>query len=223
MQLMQTTEYLVKHGRLAAVSRFRNGAGVEFAYGDRVVVRRFQGLEVGEVLSETSDRFAALVNEAPAGDIVRAVTPADEDRERELELFSRQLLDEAQAAADELGLRLAVLDVEIPLDGVSAMLHVLPAAESGDLAQLVQTLAGRRQLSFAILDLRQKPAAEAAGCGKPDCGSGGGGCSSCGSGGGCSTGSCSKGSVKSAEELTAYFSDLRRQMEAQEGRVALLG
>ena len=32
--------------------------------------------------------------------------------------------------------------------------------------------------------------------------------------GGCSTGSCSRGKVKSADELTAYFADLRQKMEA---------
>ena len=42
-----------------------------------------------------------------------------------------------------------------------------------------------------------------------------------GSGGGCSTGSCSKGSVKSADELTAYFAGLRKQMEGSAARVSL--
>jgi hypothetical protein len=51
-------------------------------------------------------------------------------------------------------------------------------------------------------------------CGKPDCGSGSG-CTSCGTGGGCSTESCSRGAVKSAEDLTAYFADLRAKMEAR--------
>jgi hypothetical protein len=50
-------------------------------------------------------------------------------------------------------------------------------------------------------------------CGQPDCGTGSG-CSSC-STGGCSTGSCSKGSVKSAEELTSFFTDLREKMHAR--------
>ncbi|MCE9568281.1 MAG: hypothetical protein K8U57_40290, partial [Planctomycetes bacterium] len=50
------------------------------------------------------------------------------------------------------------------------------------------------------------------GCGKPGCGTeSGGGCST---GGGCSSGSCSRGSVKSADELTAHFAELRQKMEA---------
>jgi hypothetical protein len=62
------------------------------------------------------------------------------------------------------------------------------------------------------------PKQAADGCGKQDCGSGAGGCSSCGtdgaSKGGCSTSSCSRDKVKSADELTAYFADLRQKMEA---------
>ena len=76
-----------------------------------------------------------------------------------------------------------------------------------------------------LLDLSRSPTAKdepaSAGCGKPGCGSSGGGCStgSCGTGGGgCSTGSCSKGKVKSADELTAYFADLRHKMEADAAR-----
>ena len=47
-----------------------------------------------------------------------------------------------------------------------------------------------------------------AGCGKPGCGTTGGGCSTCGTGG------CSRGAVKSADDLTAYFADLRQKMDA---------
>ena len=45
---------------------------------------------------------------------------------------------------------------------------------------------------------------------EPSCGS------NCGSGGGCGSGcgSCSRGAVKSADDLTAYFLGLRTQMEA---------
>jgi hypothetical protein len=83
-------------------------------------------------------------------------------------------------------------------------------------------LSDRHGLAFAILDLRQPAVPEAHGCGKPNCG-GEGGCTSCGTGGGCSTGSCSSGSVKNADELTTYFAGLRRQMEEQTARVPLHG
>ena len=82
-------------------------------------------------------------------------------------------------------------------------------------------LSARFGLSVRLLDLSQTPVSRdpkpTGGCGESGCGSEAGGCSSCGDGeskGGCSTGSCSRGQVKSAGELTAYFADLRRKMDA---------
>ena len=110
------------------------------------------------------------------------------------------------------------MDVELLCDG-TAILHGLPWAEC-DATPLFEELSARFGVSVRLLDLSQiptpTPEPSSGGCGKPGCGSEAGGCStgSCGTGGGCSTGSCSKGSVKSADELTAYFADLRRKMEA---------
>jgi hypothetical protein len=102
------------------------------------------------------------------------------------------------------------------------VLHGLPWGEC-DASPVFAALSDRFGLAVRLLDLSRVPTAgdppepAHAGCGKPGCGSGSGGCSSCGtgSGGGCSTGSCSRGKVKSADDLTAYFSDLRKKMEAQ--------
>jgi len=217
---MQSTEYLVKYGRTAVVGRFGNDSSLAFAHGDRVVLRTGRGVQVGAVLSEASPRFSHLLAEAAQGEIVRAVTPEDELREAELDRFARRLLIEAQEISESLQLPLTILDLEVPLDGKSAVLHVLPG-DDGELAGLAEALSLRHGISFSILDLRRKPSVAEDGCGKPDCGSAGGGCSSCGSGGGCSTGNCSRGSAASAEELTAYFAALRRQMNQHDDRIHL--
>ena len=113
------------------------------------------------------------------------------------------------------------MDAELTLDD-RLILHGL-AWDACDATPLFTELSARFGLSVRLLDLSQTavtidPKQAADGCGKPDCGSGSGGCSSCGtdgeSKGGCSTGSCSRGKVKSADELTAYFADLRQKMEA---------
>ena len=94
-----------------------------------------------------------------------------------------------------------------------------------DATPLFEALSARFNLSVRLLDLSQTavtkdPKQAADGCGKPGCGTEGGGCSSCGtdsggeSKGGCSTGSCSRGKVKSADDMTAYFTDLRQKMDA---------
>ena len=106
------------------------------------------------------------------------------------------------------------MDVEITLDG-GAILHAL-AWDACDATALLDGLAARFGLAVRLFDLSRAPAAadhSHAGCGKPGCGTESGGCSSCGTGGGCSSGSCSRGSVKSADELTAHFAELRNRME----------
>jgi len=199
--------YLVQYGKPGFVGQFRPAGPEPHARGDRVVVRSRRGLELGTVLCEPAARF-----EAPDdGDLVRPATDAEAAAG---DSRGAELLVAAQARADELGLPLALVDVEILLDG-SAVLHGLPWAGC-DATSLFEELAARFGCPVRLLDLSHGPVAKdepSHGCGEPDCGAGSGGCSSCGTGGGCSTGSCSRGSVTSADDLTAYFRDLRAKME----------
>src|SRR5258708_2489841 len=214
-------EYIVNHGRAAFLGRFVNRSGSAFERDDRVVLHTARGLETGVVLSDSSPGFSHLVGVC-SGDLIRAMTDADERREAECVALAQELLADSQARADSLGLAASFLDAEVLLDGERAILHVLPFAET-DLSALAESLADRHRISVQFLDLRHTPAKEAEGCGKPGCGSSAGGCNSCGTGGGCSTGSCSKGSVKNADELTAHFVRLRKEMEDHFGRVPLHG
>lgn len=194
---------LVRYGRGGFVGRF--AARDTFARGASVVVNGPRGTEVGTVL-------CAADGAALDGHALREATDADAvSPEHEAEL-----LREASAEAEARGLPLAFVDAELTLDG-ALILHGLALAAC-DADPLFADLGKRFGLSVRFLDVgvpAPKDAPEpAAGCGKPGCGTENGGCSSCGTGGGCSTGSCSRGAVKSADELTAYFADLRAKMEA---------
>jgi hypothetical protein len=205
-----TAGLLVQYGRPGYVGRFRTDAAPD--RGARVVVRGPRGLEIGTVLCAPSDRFTGVEDE---GELLRAATPADDAAADRADALARDLLDAADGLA--AGLPVAFPDAEVALDGASAILHALPWAGC-DLDPVLAALSDRFGLPVRLLDLSRAPAnpdppdPTTATCGKPDCGSGG--CSSCGTGGGCSTGSCSRGAVKSADELTAYFADLRGKMEA---------
>ena len=143
------------------------------------------------------------------GDVLRIATVEDHAEAARLNERGQELL----AAASAVDLPLAFVDVEITLDA-TAILHAV-AWETCDATAHLDRLAARFGLAVRLLDLSLVAIAkDPTGCGKPGCGSESGGCSTCGTGGGCSTGSCSRGSVKSAEELTAYFSDLRGKMES---------
>lgn len=215
---MSSNEYLVQYGVPAFVGRFA-AAGGGFARGERVVVRSPRGPEFGTVLCEPDARFAGLIDPAAGGELLRRATADDEARAAELGGLARRLL----AAAGErtaAGVPVCFLDAEALLDGEAVILHALPWGEA-DLTPLLGELSRAFGLAVRLHDLTRVPVVResAAGCGKPGCGSRGG-CSSggCSTGGGCGTSGCSRGEAKSADELTAYFADLRAKLEADAAR-----
>ena len=182
----------------------------------QVVVRSPRGLETGVVLCAADNRFAASWDSEAGGELLRVVTPADEVQLADADAYGRTLL--AVAEADAAHLPLTFLDVEVTLDRTAAVLHVVPWGECvAD--DLFAGWSSRFGLSVRMLDVARTPVAAEpvvevkSGC--SDCGTGGG-CSTCGTEkSGCSTGGCSRGAVKSADDLTDYFADLRQKMEAE--------
>jgi hypothetical protein len=206
-----TSVYLIQFGRLGFVDRFPSTLAL--VRGERVVLRTPRGIELGEVLIATAPRSTntTLFDD---GEIHRVATAHDEAECARLEARAQAMLAKAEACASELQLPLAFVDFEITLDG-TAILQALPWAEC-DATPLLDELAAETGLAVRLLDLSRGAGAEVpapGGCGKAGCGSSSGGCSSCGTGGGCSTDSCSRAAVKSSQQLTDYFADLRQKME----------
>jgi cell fate regulator YaaT (PSP1 superfamily) len=210
----------VQFGRSGFVGRFTSP--VPHERGTRVIVRGPRGVEPGVVLCEPAALVAHTL--ATEGDLLRTATPDDELRAARLPERETELMAAAVAAAEERGLPLTFVDAELTLDE-HLILHGLAWAEC-DATQLFEDLSHQFNLSVRLFDLSRTPVAHDPkispdGCGKPNCGSEAGGCTSCGTTGGCSSGSCSRSAVKSAEELTAYFADLRQKMDAGTNRTPL--
>lgn len=215
-------EYLVSHGRAAALTRCRSAETWQPVRSDRVVLRSPRGLELGNVLglAEGACDTSALAQ----GELLRRASAADEVLLSSLQEKSLALLDAAQTRIEADGLPLLALDAEFLLDGREAFLHVL---RWGDvtLTPLLESLNSSFGTTVRMVDRGQPAAQNEHGCGScGSCGSGGG----CGSGdcgtkekGGCSSGSCSKGSFKTADDLSDYFLRLRAEMLAHP-RVPLL-
>ena len=213
------SRYLVQYGRSAFVGRFDALNRVAASRGVRVVVHTPRGLEIGTVLCEATESFSASLDPTAGGKLLRVAGPDDEVDAHECEQFGQRILTAAEQFAVEKGLPLLFVDVEVMLDRASVVLHTVPW-ESCHADALFAVLTTQFEVPVQMLDLSRTPTIpdppeKTSSCSKPGCGTSSGGCTSCGTGGGCSTGSCSKGSVKSAEELTDYFANLRRQMEAQ--------
>jgi hypothetical protein len=206
---MSHLEYLVRHGPLGDIGRFRAPAPLALPRGRRVVVRGPRGTEVGEVV-----RPAGSGGPGHGGELLREVTADDEARQTRLAARAAGLAAQAADLAGTMGVAVTFLDCEVQLDAQHASLvHVSPPGTP--LAALGRRLEQQTGLLIALIDLtRPEPEPAAAGCG--DCGSGG-----CGDGGGCGSGGCGSGSCGSArpEEVQAFFADLRKHGER---RVALL-
>jgi len=203
--------YLVNYGQAGYLGRFR--AASDYRRDDRVVIRTARGVELGTVLGE-----AGPLGPDPAGEVVRSATANDEEIARQSRDRTATILAEAQSLTDSLGLPLQFLDGEILLDGREAILQAVHWAEC-DATHVFEQLSARHGLLVKLADLTAQPKPAAKAC--ETCGAEKSGCDSCGTGGGCSSGSCSKGSVKSADDLTAYFAGLRQQMETTAARVSL--
>lgn len=182
-------------------------AAVAFARGEGVIVQSPRGREPARVLDAVDERCVPPGFRS-GGTILRRLTESDAQAAANREALLAECVQAVNAAAADQPL--VVPDVELLDDGDTLIVHVLPWAEADftDWAEALAEQLGRAVLLLNVADLPREP--EAGGCGTKSCGTGGG-CGDCGSG--CGTGSCSRGSVKSAEELTAYFASLRTQME----------
>ena len=206
--------YLIQFGRTAFVGRFENRSGVHLERNQSVVIKTARGLELGTVLCPVGERFSKSL-ELTGGEIIRPSTADDRTTANRVADLAATILARAEQLTSLEPISL--VDAEATLDSACVALHIIPFAEC-DLQPFLQRLSDEFQTTVTLHDITRggslpdAPDAVEAGCGKPNCGSesGGGGC---GTGGGCSTGSCSRGKVKSAEELTAYFADLRGKME----------
>lgn len=218
---MQAHEYLASFGRSGEFGRFRSAGPLNLRRGERVVVRGARGVEIAEVLRQATQRHAHFLPNTSVGQLLRRLTPADEQSESDMRLRAQQLFERGAQLAAEMGLPLILLDVEVLLDGEHAVLHQLRADE-GDVRPFVSTLSREFAMHITLVDLNRDlmgvafdESDELAGCGRSDCGKRtDGGCSTCSSGG---CGSCGSATPDDTE---LYFAQLREQMERQ--RTALL-
>lgn len=213
-----TAEFLVHHGCTAALSRCRFENGTMPQRGDRVVIRSARGLELGEVLCEATQEHTRLSPQISSATLLHLANAEDEATFTRLSQRGLALLRDAHRLIEDQHLPLLPLDIDVLLDGSQAIVYVL-RWDACPLTPFLEELRHAHGLPVTLIDLSKAEP-------EPICGScGGGGCGSCGDGGcstgGCGTSDCSRDSKHTADELTAYFAQLREQMHAAISRVPL--
>jgi len=208
---MLSHDHLVGYGVSGDFGRFRAAAPVEARRGRRVVVRTPRGLELGQTLRVADERLARWLPNTTVGQLLRAATDEDERLAATHARRAGDVMARAGRLIDELSLPLALLDVEILLDGHNGVLHLVRWLDC-DVRELVRPLSVEFDLVLTLSELGapKPPHADDHGCGS--CGSGGG----CGD---CSSGGCGSCGSAMPEDVKAHFAELRQRMER---RVTLL-
>jgi hypothetical protein len=219
---MSEHEYLIGYGLAGEFGRFRSALPLTCGRGDRVVVRTHRGIEAGHVLRAAVAGHARFLPNTTVGQLLRTFNSADVRAELSLRDRAPSIWSRAAQLAEELGLLIELLDVEILLDGEHAVLHHLRSGDC-DLRPLVSTLAREFDIHVLLVDLANQANPETV----DDELDTDHGCGSCSSEGGCSSGKCSEGgcgscgsggcSSQAAAGATsvADFAALRERMEQQ--------
>lgn len=207
MSLLPSQDYLVRHGLMGDISRFRADGHPGLVRGDRVVVRGERGLEMGEIVRAATAGHPGG-SQAPA--LERRATSDDETRARQHLERAAALLGRARTLAAEMSLPLEPIEAEILFDGSKAIVYALRWAEA-DLRRLLRVLSreGGQEVEIADLSGTPVPAKLKSGCG--GCSSGGcssGGCSS----GGCSSGGCGSKAKKAPRPVAATVPEETRRV-----------
>src|SRR5215471_1374378 len=71
--------YVLRYGTTRAVGLFTPRGQDRYLRGARVIARTPRGLEAGEVLAEATDEQAQKMEASPGGQVLRLMTPEDEN------------------------------------------------------------------------------------------------------------------------------------------------
>lgn len=154
--------HLVRVGALGHVGRFAAVDAVRYPRGARVVARTARGLEIGQVLSSAGDDG---VWAEPDGAILRGLTVEDELLHERLTRHRERAYQACSARLADLGLPVALMDVEHLFDGQTLVFYFLgetsPALEAltSELAELYESKVQFRRFAETAMN----------GCG-PGCG-----------------------------------------------------
>ena len=166
------SKYIVRYGimRTLGVMAVRNDA--TYRRGMEVIVRSDRGLEVGQVLCESTDDALSHLDKPPSGTIVRSVSTDDVNEIDHIDGTREGKLSTCQKHIDALGLEMKLVDVEQLFGGERLVVFYL-SEERVDFRELVKVLASEFQTRIEMRQIgvrdEAKLLADYGDCGKPVC------------------------------------------------------
>jgi cell fate regulator YaaT (PSP1 superfamily) len=145
---------------------------VAYRRGMEVIVRSDRGLEVGQVLCESTEDALSHLDQPASGQIVRAVSSEDLNEINHIDGSRNEKLIVCQKHIDALGLEMKLVDVEQLFGGERLVVFYL-SEERVDFRELVKQLASEFQTRIEMKQIgvrdEAKLLADYGDCGKPVC------------------------------------------------------
>ena len=144
----------------------------EYRRGMEVIVRSDRGLEVGQVLCESTEDSLSHLDQPPTGQIVREISNDDLSTIGGIDGAKKNKLTVCQKHIDALGLEMKLVDVEQLFGGERLVVFYL-SDDRVDFRELVKLLASEFQTRIEMKQIgvrdEAKILADYGDCGKPVC------------------------------------------------------
>src|SRR5215471_4714025 len=132
-------DYLLSYGKAGDFGRFYSTNSLSLRRGARAIIRSPRGIEFGTVLCPTNPSHATHLPNTTVGQLLRLASEQDEQNAQSMKARAGNIFSDGRDLANDLGMPIELLDVEVLLDGEHAVLHHLRWAEC-DMRPFVSTL-----------------------------------------------------------------------------------
>jgi cell fate regulator YaaT (PSP1 superfamily) len=165
-------KYIVRHGAMRLLGEFEPGNQPSWARGARVIVRTDRGVELGDVLCESTPRAVQLLSEPTSGRILRAANANDLESLKKAQEAEGRELEACKRFIEQRQLQMELVDVEHIVGGERVIFYFL-AEKRVDFRDLVKDLAKEFQTRIEMRQIgvrdEAKLLADYGDCGKPVC------------------------------------------------------
>jgi cell fate regulator YaaT (PSP1 superfamily) len=164
--------YIIRHGVMRFLGEYTAAPDATYRRCQNVIVQSERGQEIGEVLCEATPQALELLTEPTKGQIVRAMTSADDELAMKLHEKEQAEFLKCGEFVQQRHLQMELVDVEHIFGGERIIFYFL-AEKRVDFRELVKDLAReyRTRIEMRQIGVRDeaKLLADYGDCGKPVC------------------------------------------------------
>ena len=166
------SKYVVRYGSMRRLGVFAPKGDESYQRSRRVIVRTDRGLEMGDILCESTAQTAKHLKDSVRGHLLRSMTSQDENELTRLRGQEKKEFAVCKEQVEKLELKMSLVDVEHIFGGERVIVYYL-AESRVDFRELVKALASEFQTRIEMRQIgvrdEAKLLADYGDCGKPVC------------------------------------------------------